>query len=337
MKTLLTKRQKILLVVIPATLLMAVISAYSSIVSHQALFEGCKQRELRFVARLIQADLKEQMNKAAAIASMVVNLPSVPKDFRAGNRQQMLDNLLPAFSIQRDRYGVTDAHFHTAPATSFLRLYAPEDKPGEDLSSFREIVVSTNKVHEPRKSVEIGRLGVGIRAIDLVKDADGYIGSFEVGMNFMYVLEDVKENTGFETGTFVDDALMSSIATSVPKPDSERIVAGLRNVEATDWNIIKSVVTPDLLTSATDIRMELKTIAGTDYGIVVVPLLDYKGSNIGSIVSIQEFDAYKNQMNAAIVRAIAFSLLQVLVLAGIVIVMINAMFVRPAAATELPK
>jgi hypothetical protein len=42
-------------------------------------------------------------------------------------------------------------------------------------------------------------------------------------------------------------------------------------------------------------------------------------------------------MNAAIVRAIAYSLLQVLVLAGIVIVMINVLFVRSAAATDLPK
>ena len=284
---LLTKRLKVLLVVIPATLLMAAISAYSSIASHQAVFEGCKQRELNFVASLIQSDLKEQMNKAAATASIVANSPAIKKAFRAANRQQILDSLLPAFSIQRDRYDVKDAQFHTAPATMFLRLYAPEDKPGEDLSSFREMVVSTNKDHEPRKGIEIGRLGVGIRAIDLVKDAEGYIGSFEVGMNFMYVLEDVKENTGFETGVFIDNDMMSSIATLVPKPDSERVVAGFQNVRATDWNIIKSVVTPDLLISATDIKRELKTIAGTDYGIVVVPLLDYKGINIAAIPNLK--------------------------------------------------
>ena len=92
---------------------------------------------------------------------------------------------------------------------------------------------------------------------------------------------------------------------------------------ATDWNIIKPLLSSELLTSATDIKMELKTIAGIHYGIVIVPLLDYKGINIGSIIAVQEFEAYQNQMNAAIVRAIAFSLLQVLVLAGIVIVMIN--------------
>jgi hypothetical protein len=83
--------------------------------------------------------------------------------------------------------------------------------------------------------------------------------------------------------------------------------------------------------------MELKTMAGIHYGIVIVPLLDYKGINIGSIIATQEFELYQNQMNAAIVRAIAYSLLQVLVIAGIVIVMINVLFVRPAAATELPK
>jgi hypothetical protein len=337
MKIVLTKRLKVLLVVIPATLLMAGISAYSSIVSHQAVFEGCKQRELRLAATLIQADLQLQMEKAAARASIVVNLPSIKESFRAGNRARILDRILPAFLIQRDRFGVLEGQFHLAPATSFLRIYAPEDGQGEDLSSFREMVVSANKDHEPRKGIEIGRQGISVRAVDLVKDADGYIGSFEIGMSFMTVLGNVKKNTGFEAAVFVDDALMSSIATLVPKPDSERIVAGFRNVEATDWKAIKSIVTPELLISATDIKMELKTIAGTHYGIVIVPLLDYKGSHIGSIIATQEFEAYQNQMAAAIVRAIAFSLLQILVLAGIVIVMINVMFVRPAATTESPK
>jgi hypothetical protein len=338
MKMLLTKRLKVLLVVIPATLLMAGISAYSSIASHQAIFEGCKQRELNLVATLIQNDLQERMTAAASKASVAVNLPSIKEAFRAGNRERMLDRVLPLYLIQRDRFGVLDAEFHTAPAISYLRIYDPETGQGEDLSSFREMVVSANKVHEQQKGIEIGREGVSIRAIDFVKDADGYIGSFEVGMDFMTVLDNVKKNTGFEAGVFVDDALMSRVATSLPKPDAERIVAGFRNVGATDWNIIKPLLSPELLVAANDVKMELKTIADIDYGVVIVPLLDYKGSNIGSIIATQEFEAYKNQMFAAIVRAIAFSLLQVLVLAGIVIVMINVMFVQPAAAkTELSK
>ena len=74
-------------------------------------------------------------------------------------------------------------------------------------------------------------------------------------MNFMTVLDNVKKNTGFEAGVFVDNDMMSRIATSLPKPDAERIVAGFQNVGATDWNIIKPLLSPELLTSATDIKM----------------------------------------------------------------------------------
>lgn len=233
-----TTQTKVVLVVITATLIMAGISAYSSIVSQQALVESCKQRELNQTITLIQNDLQEQMNKAAARASIVVNLPSIKEAFRAGSRERILDRLLPAFLIQRDRYDVAEGQFHTAPATSFLRIYAPNDGHGEDLSSFREMVVNTNKEHEPRKGVEIGRRGLSIRGIDLVKDAEGYIGSFEIGMSFMPVLENVKKNTGFEAGAFVNNEMMTRIATLLPTPDPERIVAEFRNTEATDWKAV---------------------------------------------------------------------------------------------------
>ncbi len=289
------------------------------------------------VVTLIQSNLREAMYKAAARASIVVNLPSIKEAFRAGNRERILDGLLPSFLIERDRYGILEGQFHTAPATSFLRIYDPTEGHGEDLSSFREMVVNTNKDHEPREGIELGRRGLSIRAIDLVKDAEGYIGSFEIGISFVDVLEDLKENTGFEAGAFVDNEMVSRIATLLPPPDAERIVAGFRNMEATDWKVLKAVVTPELLTSATDVRRLLKTSAGTDYGVVTVPLLDYRGINIGTLVAVQNFDVYSKRMDAAVVRAIFFSLLQVLVIAGIVIVMINVMFVRPTATKELPK
>lgn len=337
MKKSATQYQKVLLIVIPATLFMAAISAYSSIISHQAVFDGCKQRELNSVATLLQNDLQGQMNRAAASASMIVNLPSVKEAFRANNREQLVNMLQPSFLIQRDRYNVLEGQFHTAPAITYLRIYSPEDGPGEDLSSFREMVVNTNKEHEPRKGVEVGRRGLSIRGIDLVKDANGYIGSFEVGSSFMTVLENIKKNTGFEAGAFVDNAIMTKIATLLPPPDAEKIIAGFRNVEATNWKVLKSIVTPDLFTSDMDIKTDLKTINGADYGIVTMPIQDYKGETIGIVIAVQNFDVYHDQMTAAVVRAIAFALLQVLVMAGIVIVTISVMFVRPNEVTELPK
>jgi len=111
MKLLLKQSQKIFLIVIPATLLMAGISAYSSILSHQALFEACKQRELNTAVTLIQNTIEEAQTKAAARASIVVNQPSIKEAFRANDRDRILERLLPTFLIQRDRYGVADTAF----------------------------------------------------------------------------------------------------------------------------------------------------------------------------------------------------------------------------------
>jgi len=337
MKRLSTQRKKVLYTTIFATLLMAGISAYSSILSQQASIDGCKQHEMDVAVSIIQSSLQSEMNNAASKASVVAHLPSIIDAFRAGNREQILARLLPAFLIQRDRYGVNEGQFHTAPATSFLRIYTPEAGHGEDLSSFREMVVNTNKEHAPKKGIEVGRAGISIRGVDLLKDAEGYIGSFEVGMSFMTVLDYLKKNTGFEGGAFVDNELVSRVATLLPPPDAERIVAGLRNVEATDWNVLKAIVTPELLASGSGVKTVLKTVAGSDYGIVIIPLQDYKGVGIGSIVAVKKFDVFQKESSAAVVRAISFALLQVLVIAGIVLVMINVMFVRSASVQESSK
>ncbi|CAK0750457.1 membrane hypothetical protein [Gammaproteobacteria bacterium] len=327
-------KQSVLALVVPSVLFVTGISAYSAWVSDQNIIQGAKQRELSTTAILIQNDIQEQANRAAAIASLIVSLPSIKEAFRAGNREELAQRLVSAFLLQRSRYGVQEAQFHYPPATSFLRLFQVDTGHGEDLSSFRDMVVKTNRDQESQKGIEVGRGGISIRGIDLVRDVDGIIGSFEVGMSFSSVLENVKQNSDFEASVFVDDEIMSRVATLLPRPDSEQIIGGFRNVAATDWNIMKLLVTPDLITHVNDITTYMKTVNGIDYGLVLVPLLDYNGSQIGSVVAARNFEGYQTQMTAALVRAIAFSILQVLVLSGIIIVMINVKFVRPAAAKE---
>jgi methyl-accepting chemotaxis protein len=329
-KTFSNQRRIALLVVVPATLLMAAISSCSSIAAQLAPLRLCEQRELHTAARLIQDGIQSESNMAAARVAVVSHLPSIREPFRTGDRKQILERLLPAFLIQRDRYGVTEGQFHTPPATSFLRIFAPDEGHGEDLSGFRPMVVECNRDHEPKQGIEIGRRGIGIRAIDVVQDARGYIGSFEAGMSFAPVIENLKASTGFEAGAFVDNELMSTVATMLPPPEADEVVAGLRLVDATDAKTVRAVATRELMTSTVNVRTEVQTKGGTEYGITIVPLLDYKGTHIGAILAVQDFDVYSKQEVAAVVRAIAFALLQALVVGGILLVVINVMFIRPA-------
>lgn len=314
------------------TILTATISGWSSYATNKGIIETAKQKELRGTAVLIQTDLQEQSGKGAARASIIASLPSIQEAFRAGDREQLVKRLVPAFTIQRDKYGVREGQFHLAPATSFLRLYDINAGHGEDLSAFREMVLAANRKQESQKGVEIGRQGLSIRGVEVIKDDKGPIGSFEVGLSFSPVLENLKKNVGFEAGVFVDAAMMARIATLLPKPDADRIVGSYQNVEATNWKVVKPMVTAEILEDAKDVTVRIRTVDGIDYGMVAVPLLDYKGARIGAIVAVKSFEDYQSMQNAALVRAIAFAALQAMVLAGAMLILINVLFLHPQAA-----
>lgn len=293
--------------------------------------ENNQKEDLATTVTLIQKYTDEQTKKALSRAELVASLPSVQQAFRAKDRDQLAQILVPTFLIQRDRYEVRDAHFHVPPATSFLRLFYLKNY-GEDLTSFRETVVITNQKQEPQSGVEISRHGLNIRGVVPISDAQGAIGSFEVGMSFNGVLEAVKQVTGFELGVFVDNELMTKVATGLPAPESDRVIGGLRHESSTNWGFIRPLLTPDILRKVNDTTVKVQKIDGIDYGIALVPLLDFKGKKIGVIVAGKSFQALIGQANAILVNSLVIALFEVIVLAGTSTILFNGLLMRPMVA-----
>ena len=293
--------------------------------------ENSQKAELNTTVTLIQKYTEEQTKTALSKAEMVASLPSVQQAFRAKDRDQLVQLLLPAFVIQRDRYEVRDAHFHLAPATSFLRLFYPKNY-GEEMSSLRETVVITNQKQEPQSGVEISRHGLNIRGVVPIADAQGAIGSFEVGMRFNGVLDAVKQVTGFELGVFIDNELMTKVATGLPAPESDRVIGGLRNESSTNWSVVRSLVSPDLLRKVNDTTLKLQKIDGIDYGIALVQLLDFKGKKIGVIVAGKSFQGLTSQANSVLINAMVISLFAVIILGGTSTILFNGLLMRPMMA-----
>jgi hypothetical protein len=293
--------------------------------------ENNQKEALNTTVTLIQKYTDEDTKKALSRAEMVAALPSVQQAFRARDRDQLAQILVPTFLIQRDRYDVREAHFHLAPATSFLRLFFLK-KYGEDMSSFRETVLITNQKQEPQSGVEISRHGLNIRGVVPIADAQGPIGSFEVGMSFNGVLDAVKQVTGFELGVFIDNELMSKVATGLPAPESDRVIGGLRNESATNWSVVRSLVTPDLLRKVNDTTLKLQKIDGVDYGLALVQLLDFKGKKIGVIVAGKSFQELTSQANAVLINALVISLFAVIILGGTSTILFNGLLMRPMMA-----
>jgi methyl-accepting chemotaxis protein len=293
--------------------------------------ENNQKAELNTTVTLIQKYTEEHTKKALSRAEMVASLPSVQQAFRARDRDQLAQILLPAFVIQRDRYDVREAHFHLAPATSFLRLFYLK-KYGEDMSSFRETVLITNQKQEPQSGVEISRHGLNIRGVVPIADAQGAIGSFEVGMSFNGVLDAVKQVTGFELGVFIDNDLMTKVATGLPAPESDRVIGGLRNESSTNWSVVRSLVSPDLLRKVNDTTLKLQKIDGVAYGIALVQLLDFKGKKIGVVVAGKSFQGLTSQANAVLINAMVISLFAVIILGGTATILFNGLLMRPMIA-----
>jgi methyl-accepting chemotaxis protein len=310
----------------------SIVSSYSGFQANNAMIESAKKRELNVTATLIQSNIAEQISKASARASMVSSLPSIKQAFRAKNREDIAARILPAMIVQRDQFGVREGHFILPPAISFLRIYALKDGHGEDLSGFRQMILVANRTGEPQRGMEIGRRGLSIRAVYPVKDDDGLIGSFEIGLSFSSVLSQTKINTGFDAGVFIDDKLMSEVAKLQPRPDNERIIGGYQAVEVTDWAALKPLISPAIFAKSRDVVVELITVNGNDYGLVLVPVLDYKGERIGSVVAVRDFSEFQIQQKWALTGTVALAGLQIVLLTGALLIVVNAMLLKPFAA-----
>jgi HAMP domain-containing protein len=313
----------------------SIVSAYSGFGASNAMIESAKKRELNVTATLIQSNINEQINKASARASLVSSLPSIKQAFRAKDRDAIATRLLPAMIVQRDQFGVREGQFILPPAISFLRIYALKDGHGEDLSGFRQMILIANRTGEPQRGIEIGRRGLSIRAVYPVKDDDGLIGSFEIGMSFSSILAQTKTNTGFDSGVFIDDKLMTDVAKLIPRPDNERIVGGYQAVEVTDWATLKPLLSPAMFAKARDVSLDLLTVNGIDYGLVLVPVLDYKGERIGAVVAVRDFSEFQTQQRWALTGTVAMAGLQIVLLTGALLIVVNAMLLKPFEAIAL--
>lgn len=321
-------KYKVPLLLLSATIFTTGITAYSNYSTNVRLIEDAKLTELKMVATQIQNDLIDQGNSAASKVAVVIERPDVKAAFRAKDRSKLTELMLPSFNTLKNKYGVREAQFNLAPAEVFLRLH---NLPlfGDDNSSFREMILMAVKNQKGYQGLEIGRSGINIRAIEPVVDDKGLIGTFEVGMSLGTILEDIKKNTEFDAAIFINDALITKVATSRPRAGQERIFGDLQGIGATDWSKILPFMTADSLNKVNDVTLVTKHIQGKDYGMVFMPLLDFKNTEIGTIVAMSDYSHYQAALRSSLIESIAFALFQVIVLMGVMIVTFRALLFKP--------
>src|SRR6056297_236038 len=108
--------------------------------------------------------LTKASNDALALATLIAQDATLVEPFLETDRSALLERFQVPFEQLRRNHDVTHLHFAVPPATSLLRVHAP-DTHGDDLTPYRPMLVEAMERGIPLAGFERGRFGASARAI----------------------------------------------------------------------------------------------------------------------------------------------------------------------------
>jgi hypothetical protein len=308
---------------------VAAITFISNRISHQ-MAASFEEGTFTTMSRIARATLKETENRAIASAEIIAAMPEVKRAFAARDKQGLQAIVEAAFKLQEDKYGISQAQFHLAPATSFLRVHNPS-RPAEDLSKYRQIVVEVNRSGSIRKGIEVTTSGIGIFGTLPMTDEKGErTGSFEMAMEFGPMLDDMKKLYNFELGLYIDETILRETATSL-KPEvysDQNRVGKFIKFHATHNELMRSLVTSDVINVAEE-DTYLREAGGAPWGVLMQPVYNYAGKQIGVLAIARDFSDTRSADGQAKVWQAALGLGSIILLIGFILAVIKGALLRP--------
>ena len=321
----------------PTILVLSVIAAMIALLTIQTrisdhLVATYDTGEFALIGDITATSFRHAQMTALMEAETIASSPDVQKAFISGNREELLSLTQEDFTVLHDRHGISQAQFHTAPATGFLRLHKP-DEFGDDQSEFRYMVVDAIKTASPRQGVEITRAGVDIFATVPIFNPDHKVaGSFEVGLELEGILDDIKMDHQLEVAVFVNEEKLRKIATK-ERPEvfsEENRVGSYLKVYATHPALIKELVSADDVSIAEDAHY-IRDIAGKSYGVLLQPIFNQAHVQIGVIAAVKEFTEDRVAFKKAFIYEALASISVSIILIAIILLVMNGMLLRPMA------
>jgi len=319
----------------PAALIIAVvlaivtISIVSNLISANMTLSA-EKGQFVMMAEIMQSKMKEAESKAVGSAEMIAAMPSVKAAFAAQDREQLLAITQDIFRIQKEKYGFTQAQFHSLPSTSFLRVHNPK-KFGEDLSSYRQMVVDVNRNVAIRKGIEVTTSGIGIFGTVPMTDAAGaHTGSFEMALEFGPLLDALKAAYGFELAVYIDEKTLREVATSLTGDilNEQNRVGKYITFYSTHAELLRSLVTAGDISVSEDVHY-IRETTGVPYGVLLQPLYNYAHKQIGVVAVSSNFSATRSAEGQALVWQTLLALISIILLIGVILIVIRGVLLHP--------
>jgi methyl-accepting chemotaxis protein len=315
---------------IAAVVLVLFGSAWATSRLFASLLEEIEADRFSLMEAVATKTIADAQEKAIGTAELVARLGSVRAGLEAGDRDGLLRELGDTFAFQKERFGLRKAEFATPPATMFLRLHNPAQGIGEDVSAFRPNLVRANTAHQPEMGASVSHSGPAIAGIAPVTASSGaHLGTVEFGLDYGPLLDGMKSTYGLDAALLFDDAMLREIATKLPAAtlaESNRVGSYLRFYD-THAERMRGLVTDEDVSGSS--RRFVRDVQGVTYGVVVLPVTDYADQPIGLLAVAGDFSSSRSSATRMLVWQGLLVLLGSVVSAGVILVSIRGLVLRP--------
>ena len=257
--------------------------------------------------------MEDRERSALSLAYQVAKSPVVQEAFASKDTRALIDLLLPSYEILKDKFDVKQFHFHTKPATSFLRLHRIYQS-GEAMASFRHTITKVEETGQGIAGLERGTTGFGVRGVVPVFYQDEFIGTFEIGYSVERpFLDSLKRRYDMDLALLIPIRGTGGFYT---------LTASSTRLQISSDEICGKVFrtqNPEILISPSD---------ATSLALFLGPLKDFYGKSIGVVeisvdrsATLAALAENRIEMFAVMVAALLFS--------SIIIVWVVTVFLRP--------
>jgi methyl-accepting chemotaxis protein len=275
----------------------AAISAYIYIEKRKTILEQAS-KDLQSFSELfkVQCDLKSR--DLAMALELLMRDRSIIEAFATRDRQKLIRLLQPEYENSlRDKYGITQFHFHEPSAKSFLRLHRIKQY-GDDLSVSRPMVVRTNREKQRIIGIELGAGGLGLRVLSPVFFDGKHTGSVELGASIESVLDTIKMATGLDYAIGIERNAFEK-AERFQMSDSDILKGELVYCNVAG-KALPSLIKSGAITSKAEIfNLENKSVVWSSFR-----LYDYSGTAIGYITLCKDVTSRMADLRALLLMII---------------------------------
>ena len=300
------------------------------VAAQRSELNAAKESELANVAKIMNSSLQDRELISAGAAEIIADQGWVAKAFRASDRAALQQGLQPMFERMRAGYGASIIQFFTPPASALLFVENPA-MPITDFSATRAMIVDANLHGISQRGLELGPVGLAVRAVTPVKDDAGIIGVVEYASDFQSLLKHVSTLTDTQLATMINEDLWNKARKNDKEftPARDQVIDGNRAVYSTDWDLTSAIITAEDLAPTRGNRTTARNHNGTEYGLLTMPLMDFSGKQIGFVVGVRSFADLRTAFVDAIRQAVIRMLLGFILSFGAVIIIFNGLLLRP--------